>query len=71
MAWRVGSVTVLPQTKMVASWELAKMYVGGCSACLNSSTQEQRGDHSKFKTNLVSLQVTGLTELAAKRPFLK
>lgn len=29
------------------------MYVGGGSACLNPSSQEQREDHSKFKTNLV------------------
>lgn len=37
----------------IGCWELAKMYVGGGSACLNSRTQEQKQDHSKFKTNLV------------------
>jgi hypothetical protein len=29
------------------------MYVGGGSACLNSRTQKQKQDLSKFKTNLV------------------
>lgn len=46
-------MTVLPQTGMLACRELAKMYAGGGRACLNPSTQEQREDHPKFKTNLV------------------